>query len=263
MLRNTLLLSTLLILASCSMGSSDNSDKQRSVASSSASQDVSLVINSDDEIVVLDTDLQNEIASVQGNEVIVEEDNIFHNADDFKEINRSIASATNSIYQIEYETYEVVKGDTLMLISFKVYGDVSKWRTISILNEDQLVNDNIEVGMKLRYEKPDDEFVWKPMGTPYMVKEDDSLSIISATVYNSTKHWQYIWDNNRPLVKNPNLIFAGFTLYYLPIEEKKHYQKVLEARYKRMEEALKVTKIKEKSKSKLNLVKLDTSKKTL
>ncbi len=131
-----------------------------------------------------------------------------------------------------------------MLIAFKIYGDVSKWRNISVLNEEQLVDENIEVGMDLRYEVPEDQFIWRPMGTPYIVKEDDSLSIISGTVYDSTKHWQYIWDNNKPLVKNPNLIFAGFTLYYLPIDEKEKYEKVLEARYKRMEESLKVFEIK-------------------
>jgi nucleoid-associated protein YgaU len=218
----------------------------RSIASES------LVLDDDDEVIVLDEDLQKEITASESNEVIIEEDNIFHDEDDFKEVNRTIASASKALYEIEYGSYEVVKGDTLMLIAFKIYGDVSKWRNISILNEDQLTSDSIEIGMNLRFEVPEDKFVWKPMGTPYMVKEDDSLSIISGTVYDSTKHWKYIWDNNRPLVKNPNLIFAGFTLYFLPLDEKKKYQEVLNARYKRMEKALKVSIVKETSEEKLS-----------
>jgi hypothetical protein len=90
------------------------------------------------------------------------------------------------------------------------------------------------------------------MGKPYIVKQDDSLSIMSGTLYNSTKHWKYIWDNNKPLIKNPNLIFAGFTLYYLPIDEKKKFEEVLSSRYKRMKNSLKLSLITEQNEDKLS-----------
>ena len=28
-------------------------------------------------------------------------------------------------------------------------------------------------------------------------------------------NWKNIWNNNKPLIRDPNKIFAGFTLYYL------------------------------------------------
>jgi nucleoid-associated protein YgaU len=34
--------------------------------------------------------------------------------------------------------------------------------------------------------------------------------------YGTTRKWKKIYKNNEPLVRDPNLIFAGFTLYYLP-----------------------------------------------
>ena len=242
-MKNLLFLLLLSGFASCSMSSAPEQKSISTVASEDSSNET-LQLNEDDEVIVLDQELQSEIKATENNQIIVEEDSIFHDEDSYKKINREIASVEKELYEIEYGSYQVQKGDTLMLIAFKIYGDVSKWRSISVLNEEQLINEDIEVDMNLRYEIPEDKFVWKPMGTPYIVKEDDSLSIISGTVYDSTKHWQYIWDNNRPLVKNPNLIFAGFTLYYLPIDEKEKYEKVLEARYKRMEESLKLVEIK-------------------
>ena len=244
---------TLLLLssfASCSMSGSQEEvvkldEGSRSIASES------VIIEDNDEVIVLDEDLQKEITASETNEIIVEEDNIFHDEDDFSEVNRSIASASKALYEIEYGSYKVVKGDTLMHIAFKIYGDISKWRNLSVLNEEQLTSEEIQVGMDLRFEVPEDKFVWKPMGKPYMIKEDDSLSIMSGTVYNSTKHWKYIWDNNKTLVKNPNLIFAGFTLYFLPLSDKKKYEKVLSARYKRMEDALKISLATEKDVKKL------------
>lgn len=251
MTNKILTLALLSTFASCSLsGSQEEVVKLDESKTSVASE--SLFLEDNDEVIVLDEELQKEIVASESNEIIVEADNIFHDEDDFKEVNRSIASASKELYEIEYGNYDVVKGDTLMLIAFKIYGDVSKWRHLSVLNEEQLTSDSIEIGMSLRFEVPEDKFIWKPMGKAYMVKEDDSLSIISGTVYTSTKHWKYIWDNNKPLVKNPNLIFAGFTLYYLPINEKKKYQEVLNARYKRMEEAIRISLVKEKNEDKLS-----------
>ena len=40
--------------------------------------------------------------------------------------------------------------------------------------------------------------------------------IISKKKYGTPVRWKSIWDNNKPMIKDPNLIFAGFTLYYIP-----------------------------------------------
>ena len=69
--------------------------------------------------------------------------------------------------------------------------------------------------MNLKYIAPAEEFVWNPEGLPYLIRTGDTLGIISTSVYQTSRKWKMIWENNRPLIKDPNKIFAGFTLYYL------------------------------------------------
>lgn len=112
-------------------------------------------------------------------------------------------------------TYSVQKGETLMQIAFKIYGDLGKWKDLKEMNRDALAkNSALRSGMKLKYAAPAKEFVWNPEGTPYMIKTGETLGVISNNVYQTPKKWKAIWENNKPLIKNPNVIFAGFTLYY-------------------------------------------------
>jgi nucleoid-associated protein YgaU len=116
----------------------------------------------------------------------------------------------------EEKMYTVQKSETLMMVAFKVYGDYSRWREIASMNGDQLKGSySLKEGMNLRYKAPSQEFVWSPEGNPYLIKTGDTLSLISGSVYGTIKKWRAIWDNNRPLIKDPNRIFAGFTIYYL------------------------------------------------
>lgn len=115
----------------------------------------------------------------------------------------------------ETANYSVKSGETLMQISFKLYGDISKWKTLRELNQTSLVNGNVRKGMKIKYYVPETPFNWSPEGTPYLIKNGDTLGTISNSVYQTPKKWKKIWENNKPLVKNPNRIYAGFTLYYL------------------------------------------------
>jgi nucleoid-associated protein YgaU len=73
--------------------------------------------------------------------------------------------------------------------------------------------------MVLKYDAPAQEFVWNPEGNPYLIKNGDTLGGISGQVYNNRNKWRSIWDNNKPLIKNPNKIFAGFTIYYLDLDK--------------------------------------------
>ena len=113
------------------------------------------------------------------------------------------------------ESYTVQKNETLMIIAFKLYGDYNKWRNISNLNGGI---SQINEGMVLKYKKPMNEFVWAPSGNPYLIKTGDTLGHISNTTYGTTKLWKNIWDNNKPLIKDPNKIFVGFTIYTPLIE---------------------------------------------
>lgn len=119
-------------------------------------------------------------------------------------------SGTGSIKQ-----YTVQKNETLMLIAFKLYGDYSRWKDIASQNREVLKGGTtLKTGMVLNYEAPAEEFIWNPQGNPYLIKTGDTLGHISKEVYATVKKWKLLWENNRPLIKDPNKIYAGFTIYY-------------------------------------------------
>lgn len=123
-------------------------------------------------------------------------------------------SAQIQIDQTQQGSYTVVKNDTLMMVAFKIYGDYAKWKSIARENADTLAgNNNLTVGMNLRYTMPSEPFNWNPEGNPYLIKLGDTLGTISTDTYGVEKYWKNIWDNNKPLIKDPNKIFAGFTIY--------------------------------------------------
>ena len=114
----------------------------------------------------------------------------------------------------EMGTYVAKNGETLMQVAFKIYGDYRKWKYLMDVNN--LSDQSISEGTSLKYGKPMNDFVWNPKGNPYLIKTGDTLGHISQKKYNTTKKWRSIYENNKPLIRDPNLIFAGFTLYYIP-----------------------------------------------
>lgn len=119
--------------------------------------------------------------------------------------------------QLETKIYKVQKSETLMLIAFKLYGDYGKWKELKELNKDKIKNGMIvRSGMELKYMTNGEEFVWDQKGNPHLIRHGETLGIISKEVYGKIKRWKDIWENNKPMIKDPNKIFAGFTLYYVP-----------------------------------------------
>ena len=114
----------------------------------------------------------------------------------------------------EMGTYTVQPGETLMLIAFKLFGDHSKWRELASRNPG-VDSGRLASGMQLKYSAPAQPFVWNPKGNPHLIKTGETLGTISKDKYGTAAKWKDIYDNNRPMIKNPNLIFAGFTLYWL------------------------------------------------
>ena len=110
-------------------------------------------------------------------------------------------------------SYTVEAGDTLMLVAFKLYGDYRKWREIAQMNPG-VNGERLAAGSVLSYDMPVQRFEWTPKGLPYLVKRGDTLGTISNDKYGTIKRWREIYDNNQPMIRDPNLIFAGFTLYY-------------------------------------------------
>ncbi len=114
----------------------------------------------------------------------------------------------------KYGAYTIKKGDTLMLVAFKLYGDYEKWKELLEINEG-LSADKLKAGMQISYIDNGEVFEWNPQGNPYLIRWGDTLGLISGKVYGKKSKWRSIWDNNKPMIKDPNKIYAGFTLYYL------------------------------------------------
>lgn len=115
----------------------------------------------------------------------------------------------------EYITKE---GETLMMVAFNIYGDYAKWKDIKALNP-SVKPSLISAGTRLQYQEPLERFVFNPTGLPHLIRKGDSLGSISQDKYGTLRRWKDIFDNNQPLIKDPNLIFAGFTVYYIPDRE--------------------------------------------
>lgn len=115
--------------------------------------------------------------------------------------------------------YTAAPGETLMLLAFKFYSDHRQWKKIFKANSNELDGlPDITKFVELRLPKPLKQFQ-EPNGMPYLIKPGDSLSLISRKVYGEMKWWQEIWKNNQEMISDPNLIFAGFTLFYQDKEQ--------------------------------------------
>lgn len=183
----------------------------------------------------------NEEAEINASESepVVENINVEEKSDEvINEIKNSeqeevIAETSNSATPVISETtdspttvisnkqYKVLKNETLMWVAFKIYGDYSKWKELKELNKKVLKGSNIvRAGTVLQYMSDGTDFVWAPQGDPRLIKRGDTLGYISKDVYGTLKRWKDLWENNKPMIKDPNKIFAGFTLYYQPDTKK-------------------------------------------
>ncbi|MBC7384921.1 MAG: LysM peptidoglycan-binding domain-containing protein [Cryobacterium sp.] len=112
------------------------------------------------------------------------------------------------------ETYEVLSGDTLMKIAFKVYGDVYQWRKVLDENSDRISNPaHLVKGTQLKVDNAANENYYNGYER-YLIKSGDTLGLISDDVYGTKKKWKDLWKMNDGLVKDPNRIYAGFFLRY-------------------------------------------------
>lgn len=134
------------------------------------------------------------------------------------EVSAEVKPVKNTIKVGQMQHYKVQKGETLMQIAFKIYGDIEMWKELKMMNKDILAkaNSTLRTNMDLKYAQPEKEFVWNPEGSAYLIKNGDTLALISNSVYQTPRKWKKIWNNNKVLIKNPNHIYAGFTIYYKP-----------------------------------------------
>lgn len=116
---------------------------------------------------------------------------------------------------ITTDSYTVKKGDTLMKVAFNLYGDLDRWRDIYEWNKAKLKSGNqLRAGMRLQYENTGTGFTQEKYSHSYLIKKGDTLGGIADEVYGRKKKYKKLQKYNANLIKNPNVIFAGFTLYY-------------------------------------------------
>lgn len=112
-------------------------------------------------------------------------------------------------------SYTVRAGDTLMRIAFETCGDLYKWKEIYEANRDQIKDPNLIVpGAVLKVPHPNSSTAVAHNGEKHLIKSGETLGTISNEVYGTPHKWKKIFENNRDLIKDPNLIFAGFFVYY-------------------------------------------------
>jgi nucleoid-associated protein YgaU len=223
MFKRLLIIPLGLTLYSCSIKLENKQDKVSELGHHTNTQVEDIIIN-------LDEDFDYKISNYRSLSSVTV-DNIHQDPKKAQEINDRLAKVSTFNTASKFSNYTVLENDTLMIIAFKLYGDTTKWRELAKSNNINEEDQVISTGQVLTYEVPSDPFIWKPLGKPHLIRKGDTLQKVSFKKYNTNREWRYIWDNNKILIKNPNLIFAGFTVYYLPLEKKEILTKVLNDRY--------------------------------
>lgn len=67
--------------------------------------------------------------------------------------------------------------------------------------------------------KPAQEEPAEELTIEYEVKAGDNLSYISRDHYGTTDHWKKIWEANKDVIKDPNVIRPGMVLKIPNLEE--------------------------------------------
>jgi nucleoid-associated protein YgaU len=130
-----------------------------------------------------------------------------------------VASAPAETPSGDGVSYKVQKGDTLMKISWEQYGDLFRWREIYALNKSKIQDPNhVPPGtvIQIAGQGRSPASAMEHNGDQYLIMLGDTLGKISGKVYGSMGKWKKIWENNKSLIRDPNKIYAGFYLYYVP-----------------------------------------------
>lgn len=96
-----------------------------------------------DEVIVLDQKLRKQIKTTTDQKAT----NVYDNEKSTQVLKEVVVTEVSK--GIPKITYTVVGGDTLQIISRKLYGTTKRWKEIFLLNEDKLSGESIKVGMKL------------------------------------------------------------------------------------------------------------------
>lgn len=129
----------------------------------------------------------------------------------------------------QFDYYIVKEHDTAMKIAFYLYKDIRRWREIEKLNG----TIKLYTGQKIKVPLVAENLAYnRPEGDPYLVKKGDTIGGISEKLYNGySRYWINIWENNKKVVDDYNLIFPGFTLYYKDLETVQREYSTIKQKY--------------------------------
>jgi len=115
------------------------------------------------------------------------------------------------------EYYTVQPGDTLSKIASRLYGNAGKYPVIFEANREVIKDPNlIYPGQILRIIKPP---VVQAASDNYTVKPGDTLSKIAKEFYGDARKYSIIFEANRDILKDPNIIHPGQKLRMPKIPE--------------------------------------------
>ena len=103
-----------------------------------------------DNITVLD----HEVRELLNNTKNIKASNVYDDEESIESFKSKFEKELLTNKKIEFAEYVVASGDSLKLISQKLYGTSKRWKELQVINEEKLKDTTIKIGMKLKYIKP-------------------------------------------------------------------------------------------------------------
>ena len=112
-----------------------------------------------------------------------------------------------------YQT--AVEGETLRLVSFKLYMDHIRAYDIQKLNPHiKKIDDPIKRNALIYYEIPVYSSVFQPTGIPIRAQKGEGLISLNYRISHDVTKWVELYKNNMIYLKNPHKLKEGDVLYY-------------------------------------------------
>ena len=112
-----------------------------------------------------------------------------------------------------YQT--ATEGETLRLISFKLYMDHVRAYDIQKLNPSiKKIDEPLNRRSLIYYEIPVISNVFQPTGIPIRAQDGEGIIALSYRVTKDVSSWVDMYKNNTIFLKNPNKLKSGDVLYY-------------------------------------------------
>lgn len=147
----------------------------------------------------------------------------------------SVPAQSARLIPPEFTQHVVAKGEVMQTIAKSYYGSIDAWTVISKANptvdpqklkpgmvlripvdknniQGILIGDAAEPGVIASHMRTDG-----PKVIEYVVRPGDSLSVISSRIYGSSRHAQFIFENNRDVLRSIDAISVGQLLKLPPL----------------------------------------------